>query len=62
MEVVGPLCPELFELDVPEGIGTRYTKFGVLLLKDEMGDQVDCIEEECRGKPERICRKICRSG
>ena len=22
-----------------------------------MGDQVDCIEEECRGKPERICRK-----
>ena len=53
-----PTLPELFELDVPEGIGTKYTKFGVLLLKDEMGDQVDCIEEECRGKPERICCKI----
>ena len=55
---VRPTLPELFRLDIPEGIGSKYTKFGVLLLNDELGTRVDSIEDEYRGKPERICRKI----
>ena len=50
--------PELFRLDIPERIGTNYNTFGAFLLNDELGSRVDLIEEECRGNPERICRKI----
>ena len=53
-----PTLPELLRLKVPQGVGAHYTTFGVLLLNDELGSRVDCIEEECRGKTERICRKI----
>ena len=53
-----PTLPELLRLDVPEGIGTNYSKFGVLILNDNLGNQVDVIEEEYHGKPVRICRKI----
>ena len=53
-----PTLPELLQLNIPKGIGTKYNTFGVLLLNDETGSQVDSIADECRRKPERICHRI----
>ena len=53
-----PTLPDLLRLKVPQGVGAHYTTFGVLLLNDELGTRVDSIEDECRGKPERICHRI----
>ena len=53
-----PTMPQLILLDIPQQVGASYSIFGILLLNDEMGSRVDTIEDECRGKPERIVRKI----
>ena len=50
--------PKLMKLNVPEIVGTKYKKFGTLLLNDDTGIQVDNIEDECRGRLERINTKI----
>ncbi|CAI8033470.1 hypothetical protein GBAR_LOCUS18875, partial [Geodia barretti] len=42
--VCRPTLPELLRLEIPEGIATSYTTFGIFLLNDETGDQVDIIE------------------
>ena len=48
----------LYKLNVPEQVGTNFKKFGTLLLKDKTGIKVDNIEDECRGRPDRINTKI----
>ena len=50
--------PELVRLGVLQQVGANYSSFGILLLNDKTGSRVDAIEDECRGKPERITRKI----
>ena len=52
--------PELLRLEIPEGIASSYTTFGIFLLNDEMGDQVDIIVDKNRGDPERISHNILR--
>ena len=53
-----PSLPELLRLQVPQTVGNNYTNFGIFLLEDRTGSRVDAIEDECRGKPDRITRKI----
>ena len=53
-----PSLPKLLHLEIPEKVGANYYKFGVFLLNDETGSLLDAIEDECRGKPDRITRKI----
>ena len=53
-----PTLPELLRLKVPQQVGANYSTFGILLLNDETGSRVDAIEDEYRGKPEKITRKI----
>ena len=53
-----PSLPKLLHLEIPEKVGTNYYEFGVFLLDDETGDQVDIIESDCNGKAEKITRKI----
>ena len=53
-----PTLPELLRMEVPQEVGNNYFNFGIFLLEDRTGSRVDIIEEECRGKPERITRKI----
>ena len=50
--------PTLTKLGVPEQVSTKFRKFGTLLLDDEKGAQVDNIEEDLHGNPERINTKI----
>ena len=50
--------PELLRLRVPQQVGANYSTFGIFLLNDMTGGRVDIIEDECRGKPERIVLKI----
>ena len=50
--------PELLRLRVPQQVGANYSTFGIFLLNDMIGSRVDSIEDECRGKPERIVLKI----
>ena len=50
--------PTLIKFDVPEQVGTKFRKFGILLLEDQNGTQVDSIDDEFRGNTERINTKI----
>jgi hypothetical protein len=50
--------PMLLKLHVPEHVGTNFKKFGILLLNDLKGAQVDIIETELRGNVEDIITKI----
>ena len=50
--------PTLAKLGVAEQVGTKFRKFGTLLLDDRKGNQVDTIEQELRGKVEDINRRI----
>ena len=47
-------------IDIIEKVGTKYNKFGVLLLEDESGSKVDTIESHYREDPERINHEIFR--
>ena len=53
-----PTLPELLRFKIPQQVSTDYTNFGIFLLEDRTGSRVDAIEDECRGKPDRITRKI----
>ena len=53
-----PSLPKLLGLKIPQRVGAEFMQFGVLLLDDEDGTQVDALEDECNGKCERIVRKI----
>ena len=53
-----PTLPELLRFKIPQQVGTDYNNFGIFLLEDRTGSRVDAIEDECRGKPDRITRKI----
>ena len=53
-----PSLPLFYEFNIPEQVGTRFPKFGTLLLNDQTGAQVDNIEDELRGNPERINKRI----
>ena len=53
-----PSLPELLRLELPERVGNNYSNFGIFLLEDRTGNRMDAIEDEYRGKPERITRKI----
>ena len=53
-----PSLPKLLGLKIPRKVGAEFMQFGVLLLDDEDGTQVDALEDECNGKCERIVCKI----
>ncbi|CAI8044649.1 hypothetical protein GBAR_LOCUS24750, partial [Geodia barretti] len=56
--VCRPTLPELLRLEIPEGIATSHTTFGIFLLNDETGDKVDFFRDKHRGNPKRISRSI----
>ncbi len=47
-------------INIPQEVGTHYQQFGILLLNDPMGSQVESIIDECRGKSNDINLKILR--
>ena len=47
-------------LNIPERIGTKYFMFGVLLLNDETGAQVNKIATQYRGDAKQINLEILR--
>ena len=59
-------CPTLTELmsfgkksvDIIEGIGDRYHRFGTKLLKDDTGSKMGVIENDERNKAEAINEKV----
>ena len=53
-----PSLPKLLLLDIPLKVRVKFFLFGVLLLNDEDGIQVEVLEHDCNGKYERIVRKI----
>ena len=53
-----PSLPLLYTLNVPEQVGTKYRKFGTLLLDDQKGNQVDILEKELHWVVEDINTKI----
>ena len=52
--------PQLLRLQVPEEVGDKYYKFGIILLNDKAGNQVSIIDNDCRGISERIMLRILR--
>ena len=53
-----PSLPDLLQLQIPQVVGVNYERFGVLLLKDTTGSQVDIIVHDAREKTETIVRSI----
>ena len=53
-----PSLPELLRLKVPREVGANYSMFGIFLLNDRTGSRVNAIDDECRGKSDRIILKI----
>ena len=53
-----PTLPQLLRLKIPQRVGANYSTFGIFLLNDTVGSQVDCLEEECNKKADKIVRKI----
>ena len=53
-----PSMPELLRLRVHQQVGANYNYFTFFLLKDKTGSRVKMIEDECRGRPERIVLRI----
>ena len=45
-------------INIPQEIGTQYTKFGIILLEDDSGARVDSIVREHRERAEDINTKI----
>ena len=55
-----PTLPELVRINLPSRVGPKYHSFGTLLLRDDFGDRVTNIVEDCRGKTEMIMMEILR--
>ena len=55
-----PSMPELVRPGVHQQVAANYNyfTFGILLLNDKTGGRMSIIEDECRGKPERIVLRI----
>ena len=53
-----PSLPQLVCLKIPQQVGGNYLMFGIVLLNDETGSRVNAIDDECRGKSDRIIVKI----
>ena len=53
-----PSLPKLLQFKVPQKVGTNCLKFGIFLLNDEDGSQIQIIDNDCNGKSERIMCKI----
>ena len=39
---------------MPQRIGTKYSQFGVQLLNDETGEEIDAVVAKCREDAEQI--------
>ena len=48
------------DISIPEQIGTKHFKFGVLLLNDKTGTEVNAIVTQYRGDAEQINFEILR--
>ena len=55
-----PTLPQLMRLKIPEKVGTKYRKFGTLLLNDDTGGLVDIAEKSCHYQPDDIVTSILR--
>ena len=53
-ETTKPSLPKLLQFKVPQKVGTNYLNFGIFLLNDEDGSQIQVIDNDCNGKCERI--------
>ena len=53
-----PTLPQLLRLKIPQRVGANYSTFGILLLDDAVGGRVECLEEECNKKADKVVRKI----
>ena len=57
-ETTKPSLPKLLQFKVPQKVGTNYLNFGIFLLNDEDGSQIQVIDSDCNGKCEHIMCKI----
>ena len=44
MDKSRPTLPQLMRLQIPEKVGPHYRTFGTLLLQDDTGTQIECLE------------------
>ena len=42
------------KINIPQKIGTKYSQFGVQLLNDETGEEIDAVVAKCREDAEQI--------
>ena len=42
------------KINIPKRIGTKYSQFGVQLLNDKTGEEIDAVVAKCREDAEQI--------
>ena len=57
-ETMKPTLPKLLQFQVPRKVGPKYYDFGIILLNDEDGTHLNCIEFDCGRDCEKIVRTI----
>ena len=45
-------------INIPQQIGTKYFQFGIQLLNDETGEEIEAIVSKCREEADEINIKI----
>ena len=50
-----PTMPELFRLEIPQGVGGNWYTFGIFLLNDQTGSRMKSL---CQGPLEDMTQKI----
>ena len=55
-----PTMPELLRLEIPQGVGGNCYTFGIFLLNDQTGGQVDTFKEQYQGDAKSVVRRILR--
>ena len=53
-----PTMPELFRLEIPQGVGGNWYTFGIFLLNDQTGSRMKSFRTECQGNPEDMTQMI----
>ena len=53
-----PTLPQLLKIKLPSRVAPKINDFGTFLLKDDIGNKMTIISENCRGRPEEMAREV----
>ena len=55
-----PTMPQMLAIDLPSRVAPKIDAFGTFLLKDNLGNKMAIISENCRGRPKNMAVEVLR--